>query len=439
MKKYLTIVLALLSLAGGVWGQNGFNVPFSQFGIGESDLPFNMPSVYSMGGVTYSRSSRNTINPFNPASYGAVEEESFVFDIGVNIQQSVLRKGNNKLVDASGNIGYLTVAFPITKWWKTSLGIMPYSEMNYESVHTASDPLSGSNVETIYSGGGGVTQIYWGNAFNITKNLSVGFNLNYLYGNITRAITYNFLGNDTSFMMNKRGQKNTRVSNLLVDLGLQYRLPLGEKYTLNTGLTCRLPRSMTVKDQSLVYTFIETSTQEYLIDTIFPARGSSDTYDSPLEQPFTIGLGLALERNELWQVAVDGYYAPWSGLKYTENNDYSIFGTSAIAYAPNWRISVGGEWMGDKNATSYWKRIGIRAGVYYYKGRLALDMADYSSLDEMGGGIGFALPMRKGRSVLNISFGYASFGNIGLLRSNCFTAGISVGSCERWFVKRKYN
>mgnify|MGYP002525773509 FL=1 len=122
MKKYLTIVLTLLSLAGGVWGQNGFNVPFSQFGIGESDLPFNMPSVYSMGGVTYSRSSRNTINPFNPASYGAVEEESFVFDIGVNIQQSVLRKGNNKLVDASGNIGYLTVAFPITKWWKTSLG-----------------------------------------------------------------------------------------------------------------------------------------------------------------------------------------------------------------------------------------------------------------------------------------------------------------------------
>ena len=152
------------------------NLPFSQFSIGESDLPFNMPSIYSMGGVTYSRSSRNTINPFNPASYGAVEEESFVFDIGINIQQSVLRKGDNKLADASGDIGYLAVAFPITKWWKTSLGIMPYSEMNYESVHTANDPLSGSNVETIYSGGGGVTQIYWGNAFNITKGLSVGFN-----------------------------------------------------------------------------------------------------------------------------------------------------------------------------------------------------------------------------------------------------------------------
>jgi len=433
-----------LLVAGVAEGQNGFNVPFSQFGIGDSELPNNMPSVYGMGGVTYSRASRNTVNPFNPASYAAVEEESFVFDIGVNIQTSALRKGDAKLNEAAGNIGYLTVAFPLTKWWKTSAGIMPYSKVNYESVNSSTDPLTGSNVETIYSGGGGVTQIYWGNAFNITKNLSVGFNLDYLYGNITRAITYNFLGNDTTYMMNKRGQKNTHVSNLLVDLGMQYRQPLNEKYTLNAGLTCRLPRSMTVEDQSMVYTLVETTTQEYLIDTIFPARGADDTYQSTLEQPFTVGLGLALERNELWQVGVDAYYAPWSGLKYSENSDYSIFGRNAVEYAPNWRLAVGGEWMGDRNATSYWKRIGIRAGAYYNKGRLALNMSGYENLDEIGCGLGFALPMRKGRSVLNISMGYSSFGpGVGAddpsLRRNCFTVGLSVGSCERWFVKRKYN
>lgn len=429
-----------LLMAGVAEGQNGFNVPFSQFGIGESELPNNMPSVYGMGGVTYSRASRNMVNPFNPASYAAIEMESFVFDIGVNIQTSTLRQGSEKQNEAAGNVGYLAVAFPLTKWWKTSAGIMPYSKTNYESVNTSTDPLTGSDVKTIYSGGGGVTQIYWGNAFNITKNLSVGFNLDYLYGNITRAISYHFLGNDTSFLMDKRSQKNTHINNLLIDLGIQYRQPLNEKYTLNAGLTCRLPRQMTVKDQSMVYTLIQTETQEYLIDTIFPARGADDTYKSDLEQPFTIGLGLALERNELWQVAVDAYYAPWSGLKYTEDANYSIMGKSGVAQTPNWRMAIGGEWMGDRNATSYWKRIGIRAGVYYNKGRLALDLADgYESLDEMGCGLGFALPMRKGRSVLNISMGYSSFSNIDLLRRDCFTVGLSVGSCERWFVKRKYN
>ena len=444
MKRYLLIMISLL-VAGVAEGQNGFNVPFSQFSVGESELPYNMPWVYGMCGVTISRASRNTVNPFNPASYAAVEEESLWFDIGVNIQQSTLRKGDAKLTDAAGDIAYLAIAFPVTKWWKTSAGIMPYSKMNYESVNTSYDPLSGSNVETVYSGGGGVTQVYWGNAFNITKNLSAGFNINYLFGSIERAITYNFVGNDTSYMMDKRSQKNTQVSNLLVDLGVQYRQPLNEQYTLNTGLTCRLPRSMQVTDQSLVYTLVETSTDEYLLDTIFPVRGADDTYLSTLEQPFAFGVGVALERNELWQVAVDVCYAPWSGLKYTENIDYNVFGKSALDYAPNWRVALGGEWMGDKNASSYWKRIGVRAGVYYNKGRLALDMTmnptvgQKTSLDEVGCGLGFALPMRKGRSVLNISMGYSSFGNIDLLRRNCFTVGLSVGSCERWFVKRRYN
>ena len=125
------IVLLLLAVLLGstdvAQAQNGFNIPFSQFGIGSSDLPYNMPTAYRMGGVVYSRSSRNAINPFNPASYASVEPESFVFDIGVNIQSSVLRNDVNKQTDADGSVAYLAVAFPFTKWWKTSVGILPYS------------------------------------------------------------------------------------------------------------------------------------------------------------------------------------------------------------------------------------------------------------------------------------------------------------------------
>ena len=439
MKKYLIVALPLIMSAMLAEGQNGFNVPFSQFGIGLSEMPYNMPSVYSMGGITTTRAARNMVNPFNPASYAAVEEESLVFDIGVNIQTSILRKDDSRLSNAAGNISHLAVAFPLTRWWKTSVGLMPYSQVDYETVSTAYDDLSGSDVKTVYSGGGGVSQVYWGNAFNIGRRLSVGFNLDYLYGNITRAVTYNFMGNDTTYMMDKRGQKDTYVNNLLIDLGVQYRHPVGERYTLNMGLTATLPRTMNVKDRSLVYTLVQTATQEYLIDTVFPATGDDDTYLSRLEQPLTLGMGLALERNDLWQVACDFHYAPWGGMKYTENSAYSIFGHSSESYEPNIRVAIGGEWMGNKNATSYWRRIGVCLGGYYNKGRLSLSMPDATTLDEIGCGVGLALPMRKGRSVLNISAGYASFGNLDLLRRDCFTVGLSVGSCERWFVKRKYN
>ena len=442
MKKAIIILTAvvLLGLTDGVKAQNGFNIPFSQYGIGSTDLPYSHPNAYRMGGIVYSRASRNTVNPFNPASYAAVEEESFVFDIGINIQSCVLRNDANSQTDADGNVAYLAVAFPLTKWWKMSAGVLPFSTVNYESTQTHFDPLTASDVKTVYAGNGGVTQFYWGSAFNLGKRLSLGFNLDYLNGSITRAITYNFQGNDSTYCVNSRRQKDTYVSNLLVDLGLQYRQPLGEKHTLHLGATCRLPRSMQLDDEALVYTYYGASSAEYLFDTIFPLRGTPNSYTSDLEQPLSIGVGLALERNDRWEVAVDGYYAPYSGLRYVENPDYSIFGTSALREQTNWRIALGGEWKGDADAGSYWRRIGISAGVYYNSGRLALEVGDQQySLDEIGGGFGFSLPMRKGRSVLNLAMGYSSFGNIDLLRRDCLTIGISVGSCERWFVKRKYN
>ena len=56
-----------------------------------------------------------------------------------------------------------------------------------------------------------------------------------------------------------------------------------------------------------------------------------------------------------------------------------------------------------------------------------------------GSGLGAALPMRKGKSLLNLSVGYRSVGNKDLLQRNCLTIGIGVSTCERWFAKRKYN
>ena len=367
-----------------------------------------------------------------------------MFDIGLNIQSCVLRNDANRLTDADGNLAYFTIAFPITGWWKTSAGLLPYSTVNYESVQTAFDIQTQSDVKTIYAGHGGVSQIYWGNAFNIGQRLSLGFNLNYLYGNITRAITYNFQGNDSTYCINSRRQKNTYVSNLLIDLGLQYLQPLGADYTLHIGATARTPRNMKVNDHALSYTYLTYASTEYLFDTIFPQPGESDTYKSQLLQPLAVGLGLGLERNEKWEIDIDGYYSPYSGLQYKEDPAYNLFGTSALRLTPNWRVALGAEWKGDPAAGSYWGRIGVSAGLYHNHGRLALapvagNPDQPTIINETGCGLGFRLPMRKGRSVLTLALGYSSIGTAQLLRRDVFTVGLSIGSCERWFVKRKYN
>ncbi len=70
--------------------------------------------------------------------------------------------------------------------------------------------------------------------------------------------------------------------------------------------------------------------------------------------------------------------------------------------------------------------------------RLTIDGTDHK-LDSWGIGAGISLPMRKGRSLLTLSVGYSSMGDIDILRRDCLTVGIGVSSCERWFTKRKYN
>lgn len=443
-KRLLIGLIGLLGLLNGAAAQNGFNVPFSQFGLGSSELPYNMPLVVRMGGVAYTRAGNNFVNPFNPASYASIEPESFVFDMGVNLQLNTLRDANTSVKDADGNLGFLLAAMPVTKWWKVAVGLMPYSTVDYESVAMQSGDDYGS-MKTIYDGVGGVNQVFLGSAFNILKggakcpSLQVGFNVNYLTGRIQRAISYQFLGADTTYFAHSRRYKETNMGNLTFDLGLQLRQPLGEKYMLGLGVVYKPRLDLQVKEVALIYTYVS-ATDESLMDTIFPLRGDDAEFTSSFMQGQTVGVGLSLERNRRWQLAVDATFADWQGMKYTEGKEPSIFGTSNIAYGPYNRYAAGFEKMGDMDAATYWGRISWSLGAHLEQGalRLTLDGAEHR-LDAWGAGAGITLPMRKGRSLLTVSAGYTSMGSTDVLQLDMLTFGIAVSSCERWFFKRKYN
>lgn len=442
--KLVACAALLLPLGSSTMAQNGLNMPFSQFGIGSSEMPFNLPMVTRLGGLTYTRAGNNYVNPFNPASYGAIEKESFVFDMGVSLQMSTLRDNTNSLYDADGNLGYLLIAMPITGWWKAAAGLMPYSTVNYQSVASQTDPTYPGTIKTVYEGTGGVNEVFFGSAFNILRgkgrrpNLQAGFNVNYLTGTIHRAISYDFMGNDTTHFLNSRRYKKSRLSNVTVDLGLQYRQPLGEHLVLGVGMIYKPYFDLTVSDIALIYTYHRND--ESLVDTIFPVAGQEPGFDSRLEQAQTFGAGLSLEIDRHWMVGVDATFASWQGMKYTEGMTPSIFGNSALRYGPYSNYAVALERMGDMDAASYWGRISWSVGAHLTQGALRLELnGTEERIDSWGVGTGLTLPMRKGRSLLTVSAGYISLGRRDILQRNTFTLGIAVSSCERWFVKRKYN
>ena len=435
--------MGLMGLMGIATAQNGFNMPYSQFGIGLGELPYSVPTVNRMGGVAYTRSGNNYINPFNPASYASIGMESFIFDMGAGIQKTRLRNNNDHADDADGNISHLMFGMPLTQWWKLAGGLLPYSSVEYESV---SEGLYANNskVKNIYDGDGGTNLIFLGSAFNILGNgetgrrLQAGFNANLLLGRIQRALSYSFTGSDTTHYMNKRRYKETKISNLMFDFGVQYWEPLNENYTLGVSLTYKPYRKMNIDDNVLIYTYH--SSDQTLVDTVFPAAGQSSTVTSTLEQDHTVGLGLSIERNRRWMVAADATFAGWAGMKYTEGLDISVLGHSSLVNGPYSRYALGFEKIGVMDATSYWGRISWSLGVHTELGAMRLMVGGKEQvIDEWGCGLGASLPMRKGRSLLTLSVGYRSFGNQDLLQRNSLSFGISVSSCERWFVKRKYN
>lgn len=444
MNKRLIIgLIGLVGLVSGIQAQNGFNMPYSQFGVGSSGLPYNVPSIARMGGVYYTRSGNNYINPFNPASYGNIEMESFIFDMGIQIEMSTLRKGEKSAYDADGNLGYLAIGLPLTRWWKLACGLMPYSTTEYEAVHTTTAPGIGA-VKTIYDGTGGVSHSFIGTAFNIPwiggqgSSLQLGANLNYLVGDIQRTMSYTFPGNDTTYFMNSRRLKNTRIRNLLFDFGMQMRQPLGKGYTLGVSLVYKPYRDMKVDDEAFVYTYH--ASDESLVDTVFPTSSSDAVFVSSLRQAHTFGLGLSLESNRHWLVALDATWAGWAGLLYEENADYSIFGGSSQRSAPYSRYALGFERTGNMDAATYWGRMSWSAGAHLTKGELCLAIDGIERIvDEWGVGAGITFPMRKGRSLLTLSVAYSSLGSADLLQRNTVSIGIAVSSCERWFAKRQYN
>jgi hypothetical protein len=154
----------------------------------------------------------------------------------------------------------------------------------------------------------------------------------------------------------------------------------------------------------------------------------------------TVGIGLSFERTGRWMIAADATFAKWSGMKYTEGLTNSLFGSSAASYGPYSSYALGFEKSGSMDASSYWGRISWSAGVHVQQGLMRLMLnGEESRIDEWGASAGVSLPMRKGRSLLTLSVGYSSMGNKELLQRETITFGIGVSTCERWFVKRKYN
>lgn len=425
LRKLFLLVLVLVFSSEYLVAQTGTNSPYSRFGIGKLKNKSVNARLRGMGGLSNAIVSNRFVNPSNPASYTEFDSLSFLFNAGLEMNSINYR--TNTLTEKGGNasLSYFSLGFPVTKRWKVAIGLLPFSDVGYNTiVSNEMDEVGRYNFA--YSGDGGLNQLYFGNGFKISDRLSVGVNLTYIFGRNTSSTLLYFP--DSTLYANTKTENRLLANDFIFDYGILYSHPINERYTFRAGLNYGQKIKLSITEESLTRTLFGgvDGGIEYILDTISytPERKSSFTL------PHTIGLGLVFERNNQWLVGLDANWQNWKGFK---------IGNQLDTLQNAWNIALGGEFTPTYTSISkYWSRVTYRMGIRY--NQTYLNIYD-QSINEFGISFGLGLPLPRSLTTIDLSVEVGRGGTTAknLIQENFvnFTLGVSI--YERWFVKRRYN
>jgi len=239
-----SIFIPLMFSTMSIVAQTGIDSPYTRFGLGQLENRSNGARFQAMGGISNALSGNRFINPSNPASYAGFDSLSFIFNAGLNATSVTYRTTTQSEEGSNATISYITMGFPLSRWWRTSVGLLPYSQVGY----SIKVPFSIDNVGNLYKvfeGEGGLNQVYWGNAFILHKKLSVGINSTYVFGKNTNSILV--YSPDSAYYANTKIENKLQVNDFIFDYGVLFKHEISEKLNLNIGLTYSQKINLNVK------------------------------------------------------------------------------------------------------------------------------------------------------------------------------------------------
>jgi len=379
----------------------------------------------AIGGAATAFSSPYFINPVNPASYMAFDTNSFVFDAAFNIRTGTLKTIDESQKTRFGTLSNLYFGFPVTKWWRASGGIMPYSQVGFEMQGSQVVEDIGKLV-SVYNGYGGLNKAYFGSGFSPIKNLSIGINMAYLFGNIVkeRALTFP----DSAYFFNTMVRSTARLSKVNFDFGALYRKDMKEGRFFQVGVTFNPKQSVDGSSEKIAYSYLWNYTKnlEEIKDTVSYESGDN----GEVILPTTYGAGFMVGSSNRWFATADVNWQKWSEFRYLGNNP---------GLKDNLRISVGGQFRpAAVDMGKYYNRINYRAGFRFEQSYLEIKE---TRINDFGISFGVGLPMKKSRSTINIAVELGTQGTTenDLIKENYMRLTIGTSLQERWFLKRKFN
>jgi len=411
MRKRINLIYAvgiIILWAVTLTAQNSTNSPYSRYGYGDLGN-HSFGAGRSMGGIGIGLRSSKQINPMNPASSSSIDSMTFLCDFASSFQFSLYNDGTNKQNDLNGNVEYIALQFPLHERIAMSAGLLPFSHVGYKfgEVKTSSD---GHIYTESFQGIGGLNQLYAGLSIDLwKKRLSIGSQINYLFGSISHTAETDYLAVNTTTVTSGRMVK---FNDIIFDFGLQYTHPLSKTDQLISGVTFTPKKKLNNVVNEWVRSDVET------VDTI-----TGLAYDAPAKY----GIGASYVRANKFIAAADFSFQEWSKTAFSGNRN---------EFNNRSKIAAGFELIPNLFSRPYINRIRYRAGLNYTNSYIKVNGNGYR---EYGVTAGAGFPISDARSFVNFSLEYVRVAPDykTMIKENYFRMTLSYTFNEYWFFKRK--
>lgn len=401
-------------------GQTTTSSPYSQFGIGQLQRSAGVVQT-GMGNLSNGLRMDNAINNQNPASYTGLKYTTF--EVGVFGAVTQMNSAVGVAYRNNATLNYLKIAFPISKKWAVSSGLVPVSGVGYESkvkTTTADTPVT-----QLFKGSGGLSRFYIGTAWEPVKGLSIGVNGNYLFGTINKTKANEF--NDTLNFQNVERINSTYVGSLILSYGIQYRFAYKDDKVITIGYNGNPTSNISATRNTLSRRYVRgTFGNQAIVDTI----GQGVDVPGKIVFPAFHSFGFSVAKPNKWLVGADLSFGNWSQLKVFDV-EQGLRNTLDFA--------VGGSITPNYNAVgNYLKIIDYRVGFDYYQSYIEINNEKINVLS-LTAGMGLPLPKTASRINLAVEFGRRGTTNSGLIEEEFIAFHAGFNFCDKWFIKRKYD
>lgn len=412
IKKFIITICLFASLA--TFAQEDTASPYSFYGIGELKFSGTVENR-AMGGLSIFKDSIH-LNIQNPATYSGLKLTSFA--LGGNTNTTLISTPSVEEKTKRSSLDYLAVGLPLGKFG-ASFGLVPYASIGYKAINV------NTNSTVLKTGSGGVNRVYAGLAYNINPKLSIGFNVNYSFGNINSDVVEYLSG----AQYGTQELNNSNVKGINLSTGLAYQTVLKNKKTITASLVFT-PESNLNFENNRTISNVQYSNGNHIpvddLEIVVP--------NSTLKLPTKISFGAGFGKDKKWQVGTE--------LVWQENSKMTnrIYDAGSLGTFENsTKYIFGGYYIPKYNSfTNYFSRVVYRAGFNFQNTGLVMKG---KSIKDQAVTVGLGLPLSGSFSSINLGFEFGKKGSHlnGLVQESYTNFSIGLSFNDRWFVKRKYD